>query len=232
MKAKVFLLFAFCVLFGYGQNMNHVSADIFLPVFGTAQFQYERGFNKNMTASLSMGGKFSSGIFRVEGIDGNRIMTDDFNFKGFKLIPEFRWYVQKTSTPYYGFYVGAYAKFQRTKDEIKGIYIAEDETQHELQIDAKIRTFGYGLQVGYKLEVYKSFFVDFIIFGPGLTFNTFELKEKVPVPEAFYDDLSEALSNYGIFEQWGADFEINPNGETERIALPALRYGIKVGYSF
>ncbi len=87
---------------------NGITIDLFLPVFGTAQLQYERLITKNISLNLSVGYKFSSGVLKLKGIDRNAIKTDDFNFKGFKIIPEFRWYPQKNKVAGFGFYTGAY----------------------------------------------------------------------------------------------------------------------------
>ncbi|MEX0273012.1 MAG: DUF3575 domain-containing protein [Flavobacteriaceae bacterium] len=231
-RIKLFLLLSVCALFARGQYGNHISVDPFVAVFGTAQVQYERPINSDNTMSvgLSLGYKTSSGVFELPGISSDKITTDDFNFNGIKIIPEFRWYTQKQG--FSGFYTGAYLKYQHYTGNIEGIYVDNDSEQSTIDLDAKIKTYAAGLEVGYKLMVGNRFFLDFLIAGPGLSFNTFELDENAPLPSAFYDDLSEALSEYGIFESIDTDFEIDANAKSETKALPAFRYGIKIGYSF
>jgi hypothetical protein len=178
----------------------------------------------------TVGYKTSSGIFKLKGLEGEKITTDDFNFKGVKIIPEFRWYIQNQGLS--GFYTGAYLKYQNYTGDIDGIYTDDALLNHNIDMEGTIETFAVGLEVGYKLMIKKRFFIDFIIAGPGVSFNTFELKENAPIPEAFYTDVSEAISNYGIFEHLDTDFKINANHKSETKMLPAFRYGIKFGYTF
>ena len=213
------------------QDKNHISIDPFLPIFGTYQIQYERLLNDNMSLGVSLGFKTSSGIFEVSGIDGNRITTNDFNFKGIKLLPEFRWYLQNTAAGLFGFYVGTFTKYQNFKDDISGIYLDSNQMQNNIAINAKVRTFGFGLEVGYKLKIREHFYIDFLIAGPGITTNKIKLTEEQAIPDEFYDDLSDALKEYGFFEWLNPDFRINGNQDTD-IVLPAFRYGVKIGYTF
>ena len=213
------------------QEKNHISMDPFLPIFGTFQFQYERGINEKMSIGLSTGLKLSSGVFNISGIDINRISTDEFNFKGIKILPEFRWYLQRSSNGLSGFYAGAYTKYQNFNDAITGVYTDNDQIDNDIEIDTKIRTLSAGLEIGYKLMIKRGFFIDFLIAGPGISTNKLRLEERKPIPDEFYEDLSDALSQYGFFEWLDADFRINGNQDTN-IVLPAFRYGIKLGYSF
>jgi len=80
--------------------------------------------------------------------------------------------------------------------------------------------------------VKSKFFIDFLIAGQGLSFHNIDLQENKPIPQGFYDDLSEAASRYEIFDYFDANFKINVNQKSERITLPAFRYGIKLGYRF
>ncbi|WP_190808747.1 DUF3575 domain-containing protein [Flagellimonas sp. S3867] len=238
-KIKRGIILAFWISFsitkffaqGSDTKKNHLSVDPFLPVFGTYQVQYERALGASSTIGLSLGLKTSSGIFEVSGIDVNRISTKDFNFNGIKLLPEFRWYIQKPESGYFGFYAGAYAKYQNFKDDISGIYEDSNQQDIDILINAKIRTLGFGLEVGYKLPIRKRFYIDFLIAGPGISFNEISLDEIEPVPEEFYDDLSDALAEYGFFEWLNPDFRINGNQDTN-ITLPSFRYGVKLGYTF
>ncbi len=232
MQNKV--LIAICFLVSgttNAQEKNYISIDPILPIFGTVQIQYERGISDKMSVGISVGLKTGSGIFKVSGINGDRISIDEFNFKGIKILPEFRWYTQKSRNRLSGFYVGAYAKYQNFTDEILGVYTDSNQMDSTIEIDANIVTFAGGLEIGYKLIIWERFFIDFLIAGPGVSINRIKLVEKQPVPEEFYDDVSDALSEYAVFDGLNLDFRINGNQDTN-IVLPALRYGIKLGYSF
>ena len=183
-----------------------------------------------MSLSLSVGIKTSSGIFKLKGLETDKVTTEDFNFKGIKIIPEYRWYLQNQGLS--GFYTGAYFKYQDYTNDINGTYVDNTSENYIIDLEGKIKTIGVGSQLGYKLMVKKQFLIDFLTTGPGISFNTFELKENESIPQGFYDDLSEAISNYGIFDFIDSNFEIDANQKSETIMLPAFRYGIKIGYSF
>ncbi|WP_350288984.1 hypothetical protein [uncultured Croceitalea sp.] len=213
------------------EKKNYVSFDPLLPWAGTYQFQYERVLKNRFSINLSVGYKFSSGNIDISSIDFNRFLTEEFDFTGLKLIPEFRWYFQGSHTGLTGFYAGIYFRYQNRRGDIAGTYTAVDNQISPILIDANLSTFNPGLEVGYKLNLGKGFFTDFIIAGPGISFNTLELNEVNPVPQAFYDDLTDALKRLGIIDLIDSDFEINGNQKTEA-KLIAFRYGIKIGYSF
>ncbi len=129
-KGLVLVVLSFNLLL-QAQEKNYIGVDPFLPVFGTVQVQYERGITENMSLSMNVGLKTSSGIFKLRGLETNKITTDDFNFRGFKIIPEYRWYVQKQG--FTGLYMGAYFKYQNYRVDIKGAYT--DNTSQNSAID-------------------------------------------------------------------------------------------------
>ena len=221
----------------WGQNdvtdvqKNHVSLDPLLPFFGTAQIQYERSIFKRVSFSLSIGYKFSSGVFDVSELSFDRFETEEFDLTGIKLIPEIRWYIQKSHTGLTGFYVGTYFRYQDRSGNITGDYTSLEREVSRILIEANLDTSNVGVEIGYKLVLKNGFFLDFIIAGPGLSFNSLELREIEPVPQAFYDDLNETLRDLGIVDLLDPDFRINGN---QRTSFPtvAFRYGFKIGYSF
>ena len=216
----------------YGQKVqNHLNIDPFVVFFGTYQVQYERSIKKDLSLSLTVGYKSSSGVLQLPGINFASFSTDDFDFQGIKLVPEFRWYVQDHDQGLYGFYVGSYVKYQNSSEDISGIYTDVNNEEFPIRMDTDVQSWSFGVEVGYKLKIKSRCFIDFIIAGPGINHVSFKLKEKVPVPDAFYDDLSDALERYGFFDLINTDFQIKPNQESS-ITLPALRYGIKFGYAF
>ncbi|WP_299439269.1 DUF3575 domain-containing protein [uncultured Aquimarina sp.] len=233
MQNKILIVICFLVIsiMTRAQEKNHITIDPLLPIFGTVQVQYERAVSDKMSVGVSVGLKTGSGIFKIPGINRDQISIDEFSFKGIKVLPEFRWYTQKSSNGLSGFYVGAYAKYQNFTDEISGIYTDTNQIDSAIEIDANIITFAGGLEIGYKLMIWERFFIDFLIAGPGVSTNKIKLVEKQPVPDEFYDDVSDALSEYAIFDGLNLDFRINGNQDTT-IVLPAFRYGIKLGYSF
>ncbi len=208
---------------------NHISIDPLSPIFGTFQAQYERQIANHWSIGLNVGIKFSS-IIKVSGIDGNKIKSEEFNFTGYKFIPEIRWYFQKNQTGLMGFYAGAYFKYLKVTDDFAGVYTDDNLENHDFLFDTNVQSFGGGIEIGYKLQVKKRFFIDFLISGPGIAVYTYSLKEAIPVPEAFFDDLAEVLSDYGILEHMDSDIEFS--NQSGKVTLPAYRVAIKIGYTF
>ncbi|WP_298311304.1 DUF3575 domain-containing protein [uncultured Aquimarina sp.] len=233
MQNKVLIVICFLVIsiIARAQEKNHINIDPLLPIFGTVQLQYERAISDKMSIGISVGLKTGSGILKISGINRDRISIDELSFKGIKILPEFRWYTQKSSNGLSGFYLGVYTKYQNFTDEISGIYTDSNQIDSTIEVDTNIITFAGGLEIGYKLMIWKRFFIDFLIAGPGVSTNRIELVEKQPIPDEFYDDVSDALSEYAFFDGLNLDFRINGNQDTN-IVLPAFRYGIKLGYSF
>lgn len=210
---------------------NFISVDPFLPIFGTYQLLYERGIGKNISAAVSLGYKGSSGLFEVANIDFDRFESNTLNFSGYKVVPEFRWYFQKSNAGLNGLYLGAYFKYQDASADLGGQYTSRDNVDSNILIDARLQSAVFGFQLGYKWQLQSGFFIDLIFAGPGFSSNTITLTEITPVPEAFYDDLSESLQDIGIIDFIDPDFRVNGNQKT-KITLPAWRYGIKIGYAF
>ncbi|MDO5979547.1 hypothetical protein [Flavivirga spongiicola] len=212
-------------------SKNHISIDPILPLFGTFQLNYERAFTDDLSFGLSFGYKDSSGLFEVTKINFDRFDSNDLNFSGFKIIPEFRWYFQKSKIGLNGLYTGVYYKYQNASADLGGIYTSINDEISNILIDANLKSSVIGVELGYKWQLKSGFFIDLIFAGPGFSSNQIELTEIEPVPEAFYDDLTEALRDIGIIDFIDPDFEVNGNQKT-KITLPAWRYGIKFGYSF
>ncbi len=232
---SIFILFSIAINAQVGKEKNdlfrnNVSIDPFGLFFGSIQGTYERSINSSMSVGLNVGYKYNSGIFSVDGIDIDKISTKKFEFSGIKIIPEFRWYLEKGGMT--GFYIGGYLKYQNYKTPIEGIYTDNNNQTSSIDLLARVETTAVGLQVGYKLVIKKRFFADFLIAGPGFGSNTFEIKENKPVPQGFYNDFNDALEVYNLYDNYKLDIKLDANQKSDKVNLPAFRYGIKVGYMF
>lgn len=225
------------VVFSQEVKRHNVSLNTVNLAFGTVQASYEYGFNENMSLALSIGQKFSSGMMRISGFDSPTLQTNDFNFKGIKFIPEYRWYIQKTEQNHTGFFIGAYYKFQHYKSPLRGIHTVPLTGELiPVDIDTNILTHTLGLQIGYKLPIYKGLFADFIIAGPGYSLNQLTLsKNHLEVPEFYQNIINDIREKYKDADFILTHSEIKKHGNGSHSAwfrLPAFRYGISIGYRF
>ena len=216
------------------QNKNQV--DIELTDMPTAffSFSYERAIGKHISVGLGVGFKSEDGLIRFSGIDGDRIKTNDITYSGYKLIPEFRYYINESidGAMLSGFYVGAYLKYSGFNSDLNGTYIDSEDISYDFKYEAEISVTSVGLMVGYKLPVSKHFTIDFLIAGPGSGSYDFKLNNIIPPPDEFYDDLNNALENYSLLDFINADFKFNNNKLRSRFSTLSFRYGISIGYSF
>ncbi|PXW16331.1 MULTISPECIES: DUF3575 domain-containing protein [Chryseobacterium] len=217
---------------------NNVMFNPFSLAFGKIQVGYERPINSNMTLGLTIGAKMSSGVFKISGLNTNAIQTDDFNYKGIELQPEYRWYLQKNVKNYTGFFLGSYYRYRNYNNKLAIVYrpnSADDSKNYNLESGLISHTLGF--EVGYKLPVYKNLFVDFIIAGPGVSFNKVTLDTSgVNIEDQFYTDLAAAIKEkYSFVNNLNPNLNFKKDGNSNRsskIVLPAFNYGVKVGYSF
>ena len=139
-------------LFGYN---NYISGDPFLPFFGTVQFHYERAILKKMSVEIGLGRKFNSGIFELSGINTSGIFINDLNLSGIKILPEVRYYLTKQDSGLTGFYTGIYYKYQTNFSHLTGTYTDKNNYTTDVNLDLKIISNTYGIEIGYKLKIYK-----------------------------------------------------------------------------
>ena len=216
------------------QSKNQI--DIELTDIPTAffSFSYERAINKHMSLGLGVGFKSEEGLVQFSGIDTDKIQTNDITYSGYKLIPEFRYYINESLNGYMltGFYVGAYLKYSNFNSDLIGNYVDSQDVSHLFEYEGKITVTSIGLMVGYKLPVTKHFSIDFLIAGPGSGSYDFKLKNIIPPPDEFYDDLNNALEEYSILDFINADFKFRDNKLRSKFSALSFRYGISLGYSF
>lgn len=217
----------------FNENKNEVGLVLTDLINGAYEFKYERLLGEHLTVGLSAGYKGKEGLLRLSGLDTESIQTSDLTYSGLKLIPEVRYYINKTKlNSMDGFYFGAYLKHSNFKSDLDGTYINDLNENFPVEFDAKFNVTSIGLMVGYKYEISKRFKLDFMIAGPGAGFHSYELTQRQTLPDEFYDDLNKALSNYPIFDILGSDFQFKASDVDTKFSSLAFRYGIVLGYSF
>jgi hypothetical protein len=215
----------------YKNQVNFNLTDLPTAFFS---FGYERVIGKHISVDLGIGFKSKEGLIKLSGIDTDRIKTNEITYSGYKLIPEFKYYLNESinGAMLSGFYFGAYLKYSDFKSDLEGTYIDSGDVSHLFTYKGDITVTSLGLMVGYKLPVAKRFYIDFLIAGPGTGSYDFKLKNIIPPPDEFYDDLNEALNQYSVLDIINADFKFRDNKSRSKFNALSFRYGISLGYSF
>ena len=212
---------------------NEIGLVITDLVDGSFELRYERKVGQHISLGLGTALKGKSGLFSISGIDRERIKTGDINYSGFKLIPDVRYYLEKTQQyELDGFYFGAYSKYFHFGSDLNGTYISKDQTNYNIAFDAKINILSVGLMVGYKLALSKRFNIDFMILGPGTSHHSYKLVPRTQIPDEFYDDLNEALKNFSLYDLIQSDFRFNFKESKTKFSTVSFRYGLTVSYTF
>ncbi|WP_346859178.1 DUF3575 domain-containing protein [uncultured Draconibacterium sp.] len=215
------------------QRLNEISLVVTDLIDGSYQFRYERKLGSHISVGMGTALKGKNGLLSISGIDREQIKTGDITYSGFKLIPDVRYYLNKTQQYQLdGFYFGAYSKYFHFNSNINGTYINKNEKAYPINLDAKMRILSLGLMVGYKLAVTKRINVDFLILGPGTSNQKYKLDFKEFLPDEFYDDLNEALKNFSVYDLINGDFQFDVRDAKTQFTTVSFRYGLTVGYTF
>ena len=209
---------------------NYVGIDPFSPFFGTVQPQYERALSRHFSAVIGIGYKSSSGVFEIDGIQTESISLNDFDFKGFKILPELRWYPGQSEL--LGFYTGIYYKYQSNNSNLAGMYTNDNGSSISVDLDLELSSNTAGLEIGYKLKAWKGLFLDFIFAGVGFTAHRASITENTELPEEFYRRFSAASERYIVLKHLKPNLNLSPQDLETRFVLPNLRYGVKIGWAF
>jgi hypothetical protein len=212
-------------------QINFYATDI---INGLYTFSYERAVGKHISVNLGLGRKGKDGLITLSGIDRAQLKTNELTYSGFKIVPEFRYYLNESldGAMLSGFYFGAYLKYSDFKSDLIGTFIDSQDVSYNLAYEANINVTSIGLMVGYKLPIKKHFYIDFLIAGPGSGSYNFDLRTTETPPDEFYDVLNDALDEYSIFDIINSDFRFRDNSLRSKFSVLSFRYGISVGYSF
>lgn len=214
-------------------RLNEISLVVTDLIDGSYQFRYERKLGTHISVGLGTALKSKDGLVSISGIDREKIKTGDIEYSGFKLVPDVRYYLNKTQQYQLdGFYFGPYMKYFHFKSDLKGTYINSEQTKYDVAFNAKINVISMGLMVGYKLALSKRFNIDFLIFGPGTSRHNYKLKARTELPDEFYDDLNEALQNLSLYDFVNSDFRFDYKNRSTQFTTFSFRYGLTVGYTF
>ncbi len=215
------------------RTKNEIGIELSDFIDAAIQLKYERLLGEHISVGVGVGYKGDGGIIGLSGLDTDQIKTGDISYSGLKIIPEVRYYLNKTGQiGMDGFYFGAYLKYSNFQSDLVGTYIDSADESFVIEFDADIYITSIGFMVGYKLPVSKKFSIDFLIAGPGVGFYKFKIENKKDLPDEFYEDLNKALDQYSLFDLLDGDFRFESTNEKTDFNRLSFRYGISLGYSF
>lgn len=232
MKKTVFLLVLLIQTASVRAQKNFISTDPFLPIFGTVELQYERQVLSRMSISLGVGNKFSSGILEISGFDGDHLTSGDLSFSGIRILPEFRWYISKSDKGLTGFYAGAYYKYQTNTSSVKVTYRPDALNALDEQVDVDLQTHSAGIEVGYKLPIFKKIYADFIIGGIGIASSALDVNTEGQAPDGLMNEIAKEVRSIFPFDLFSPDLSLTNESIHSDFMLPSLRYGVKIGVGF
>lgn len=212
---------------------NEVSLVVSELINGALHVRYERKISRNMSFGLGTAIKGEEGLIHLSGLQSKQLETSDLTYTGFKLVPEFRYYLKKTQQyEMDGFYFGAYMKYSRYVSQLFGTYTDDLGQDYRIDSRANLDILTMGFAIGYKLALNKRWNFDFIIAGPGAGSHRYTVKNKFDMPDSFYEDLTEALEKYSLYDLINSDFKTDLERARAKFIFPAFRYGFSIGYTF
>lgn len=256
MKTRtLFLIFAFCSVYGFGQDVSTNSDTValgpknvfkFLPVnlaFNSLSFEYERKFSPKSSFTFGLGiasPKPFADKFGINSAD-NKITNDAFSTMAIRVA--YRHYAGHKARPF-GFYFSPYLKYQKFAANADNHRTTTQgnppvTTQYDEKYDINGNTLNFGLQSGVQFLIAKIVCVDFYFMGieAGLANVTATVKSPnvVMMDEVEkgvrdnVDKLPPFLASKIKVTRNGSD-QVDVKGSS--IPYPWLRSGISIGIAF
>ncbi len=224
---------------------NVLKMNITQLIFRNFSFQYEYGFNKNMSAALGFNYVMHRTVPRV--IFEPESDTKGFQvpqFSGWGITPEFRYYPgkKKEHQAPHGFYLAPYLRY--SSFTLKADYLEERTSLPPRLYKASINYSGYtvGLMLGAQIITEGHFSLDFWIVGGGAGSSSLRVNAVTDdmLSQAEQDDLRKDILNnideLGRFSSGAIKLDINANSANLVIrGIPMASYrafGINLGFSF
>ena len=78
------------------QYKNEIGLVLTDLIDGSFQLSYERALGDHLSVKVGSAFKSKNGLVKLSGLDRDHIKTSDLNYDGFKIVPEFRYYLRNT----------------------------------------------------------------------------------------------------------------------------------------
>lgn len=220
------------------------------PIFNqpAISLQFERNVYKKISAGLSVG-YVSEQEFLILKLITERKVSNEFaknqisniKTKIFSITPEMKIYFGKDA--FKGFYLSPFIRYARYDVKFPLQYIEDTMSSYyqEVTFSGKFNSFTYGLSVGAQWNVYKNFYVDWLIVGPHLGNSTEKLilttdlsqRQQKGITKSL-DIIQKTLNKTDEIPTINFDYKVNEQGGTVLIKNPwaGMRFQLGVGYRF
>ena len=215
---------------------NVIKINSLAAIFNNISLSYERGISPRFSAGIGVGYKHSGsepGFFNVDS------PTVDFQMdpiQGFTITPEVRWYARKCDNrSMEGFYLGLYVRYARHGTDATFDYYPEDNEPQQFKAGLDAGEYGFGLQLGYQLVLWKRLNIDFMFFGPRFSNYHIGYEFEQNVSPEFLEDMSAYINE--VINRFGIEYQIELKQSDEKTAnhtfsFANVRFGIGVGFAF
>lgn len=230
----------------YSKNLVKISFPILnLPAIS---LQYERNIYKKITAGAAINYVSEQEFFFLKTFTKQKI-SNDFareqlrNIKTtiFSFTPEARIYFGKDK--FKGFYIGTFVRFSNYNVSFPLEYIENELAEHYQRVtfSGKFKTVTFGLSIGAQWNIYKDFYLDWLIVGPHIgnaTEKLFLNSNLDPLQQRgitkSLELIKTALTNTSELPDIDFDYKVSEKGSEVNIKNPwaGMRLQVGIGYRF
>lgn len=228
------------------KNLIKLSFPIFnLPAIS---LQYERNIYKKITAGVALS-YVSEQEFLILKLYTQQKISNDFSKHQLSNIktsitsvsPEVKIYFGKDV--FKGFYLSPFVRFAKYDVEFPLQFVEDnlDKYYQHVTFSGKFNSFTYGLSIGAQWEIYKNFYLDWLIVGPHFGNSTEHLilesdlsfMQQKGIRKSL-DIIQTSIRMTDELPDIEFDYEVNENGGTVTIKNPwaGMRLQLGIGYRF
>lgn len=211
-------------------------------------FQYERNIYKKISAGLSLGYVLEQDFLILKMVTERRIPNEfaknqinNIKTKIFSISPEVKIYFGKDV--FKGFYVAPFIRFSNYDVHFPLDYLEEslDNYYQKVIFSGKFTTTTFGLSIGAQWEIYKNFYLDWLIIGPHfgnakerlILESDLSLRQQKGINKSL-EIIQKVLDTTDGIPDVNFDYEVNENGGIITLRNPwaGMRFQLGIGYRF
>ncbi|MCF8360991.1 MAG: DUF3575 domain-containing protein [Prolixibacteraceae bacterium] len=235
MKHILLSITLLAVLLANAQD-NIVKLDLSGVVIGNYALSYERQVADNNTINFKAGYWNMNAMFfdadntysnLIDYFDtGGGISLEDIR-AGFHTAVDYRFYA-RTRNKFEGVYFAPYVRYWEQNFDLSDVVRG-----HEFNVDTKLSSIGFGIQMGYQWVIKEQFIIDWYFVGMGI--ERYRLKGDYTVDQSGFNYSSIESDVYQAFmtdyEFLNKRVDVDSNDERMRLTIPVWGPGIKTGLS-